>query len=121
MHELTAESINEKIQLIRTKGNISDGYHTFRELYDDRAHLLAIISLGLKDDMWISKLHHDGTMFDDSTFIIGIDVGAIDIRYHLNTRHWSLFSGSVKELDRAPEWHGEDNSATAQLTKAITF
>jgi hypothetical protein len=43
-------------------------------------------------------------MFDDETFICGIETPKGQYTYHYNTRYWPMFSGKV--LDFAPEWDG---------------
>lgn len=85
--------------LIQTK-DISDGYHTFGELYHHRAVLFSIICNTYKDKAWKSKLHSDGDMF-----IVGVETpeGHYTYHYHINP-YWDMFD--VKELDFAPEWDG---------------
>lgn len=87
---------------------MSDGYHTFWELYDHRAKLFAVICNEHKDLAWKSKLHHTGGMYKDM-FIVGIDTPEGQATYHYNIDHyWDLFE--VKVLDRAPEWDGHTPS-----------
>lgn len=92
--------------LIRTK-EISDGYHTFGELYHHRAVLFSIICNQNKGKAWKSKLHDDGTMFgeDDEMFIVGIETpeGQYTYHYHIEP-YWEMFN--VKELDYAPKYDG---------------
>ena len=86
------------------KGEISDGHHTFNELYEHRHILFLAVLMAHREKSWRSKLHSDGTMFD-GWFIAGIDTDFGQATYHLPIRLWELF-GSIKELDRAPEWDG---------------
>jgi hypothetical protein len=51
-------------------GNLSDGYHTFNELYHHRAILFSVICNGLPENSWKSKLHDTGDMYD-GMFIVG--------------------------------------------------
>ena len=86
-------------------GILSDGYHTFDELYHHRAVLFSMICHQNKELAWKSKLHSDGTMFDDM-FIVGINSPYGQITYHYDiVPYWDLFK--VKELERAQKW---DNS-----------
>ena len=107
--ELTIK--NNKIQ-------VSDGYHTFDELYEHRQVLFIALCnklyniefiLNKYPSVWKSKLHPDWTMFEDM-FIMGIwtESGKI-ITYHLDDIYRDLCR--VKELDRAPErdWHTSDD------------
>ena len=96
----------KKEGLIRTK-DISDGYHTFGDLYHHRAVLFSMVCNLLKDKAWKSKLHDDGTMFgeEDEMFIVGVETpeGQYTYHYHINP-YWDLFD--VKELDYAPRYDG---------------
>lgn len=83
---------------------ISDGYHTFGELYDHRTKLFAALVNSLPSILtWKSKLHADGTMYD-GMFIAGIDTGYGQATYHCEMGYWDLFH--CKEIDNAPTWDG---------------
>lgn len=99
--------------LIKTK-DISDGYHTFGELYHHRAILFSVICNLLKEKAWKSKLHADGTMFDGDMFIVGIETpeGNYTYHYHMNP-YWDMFD--IKELDYAPKWDGHKPSDIDRL------
>ena len=87
-------------------GSISDGYHTFDELYDHRAILTALAFNAHKDIAWKSKQHHnpDEPMYD-GMFICGIETPDGQATYHYDIEpYWDLFH--VKELECAPEWDG---------------
>ena len=89
-------------------GNVSDGYHTFNELYHHRAILFSIICNQNSRYAWKSKLHADGTMYDNM-FIVGMNLpikGALyPVTYHYDVEpYWDMFN--VKELERAPNWDG---------------
>lgn len=89
---------------------ISDGYHTFGELYDHRRALTAVLaaSAASAGDSWRSKAHHpdDDPMFEGGYFIVGIDLpGVGPITYHYKLKHWDDFA-AVPELEHAPKWDG---------------
>lgn len=89
-------------------GDMSDGYHTFNELYHHRAILFSIICNQNARYAWKSKLHADGTMYDNM-FIVGMNLpikGALyPVTYHYDIEpYWNMFN--VKELERAPNWDG---------------
>ena len=98
--------------LVRTK-NISDGYHTFGQLYHDRAVLFAIICNTYKDNAWKSKLHDDGTMFDDM-FIVGVATpqGQYTYHYHIEP-YWDMYD--VMEIEHAPKWDGHTHEDINRL------
>lgn len=97
---------------VASKQEISDGYHTFKELYDHRMHLFAFICNGMPEHAWKSKLHHDDTMFDDY-FIVGIETPEGQFTYHYHLDHWDLFQ--VTEKERAPEWDGHTSDDVVRL------
>lgn len=84
-------------------GQVSDGSHTFDELYFHRMMLFAVICKTYKSRAWKSWLHSDGTMYDDY-FIVGLTTPEGDYSYHYHKDHWDLFD--VKELETAPKWDG---------------
>jgi len=100
---------------VETKGEISDGYHTFDELYFHRMMLFAVICNQNKEKAWKSKLHHDGTMYENY-FIVGVTTKKGDYTYHYHLDSWSLFN--VKELDKAPEWDGH---RPEDITRLLTL
>lgn len=103
-------------------GEISDGYHTFNSLYNQRLCLWAALVNAYKDKAWKSRLHHDGEpCFGGGWFIVGITTPAGDYTYHYELKDWNLFD--CKVLDKAPEWDGHtDNDVSRVLTlnKTIT-
>lgn len=85
-------------------GNLSDGYHTFNELYHHRAILFSVICNSMPDKAWKSKLHDTGDMFD-GMFIVGIETPEGQATYHYDIEpYWDIFK--VKELEKAPKWDG---------------
>ena len=84
-------------------GGISDGYHTFDELYFHRMVLFSIILNQNQGISWKSKRHSDGTMYDDC-FICGIETPEGQYTYHYHLDYWDNFK--VKELEYAPEYDG---------------
>jgi hypothetical protein len=91
---------------------VSDGYHTFRDLYDHRRALtaalmrLATTIWGGGLPVWRSKEHHpeDGPMFEGS-FIVGIKLPTGMVTYHYNLEDWDDFS-EVPVLPHAEKWDG---------------
>ncbi len=85
-------------------GDLSDGYHTFNELYHHRAVLFSVICNALPTRAWKSKRHDTGDMYD-GMFIVGIETPQGQVTYHYDVElYWDMFK--VKELDRAPTWDG---------------
>lgn len=98
------------------KGDISDGSHTFNELYYHRMVLFSVICNTYKDKAWKSWKHDDGTMFDNY-FIVGITTEEGDYTYHYHKDYWDMFN--VKELDNAPEWDGHKSEDITRLLSLV--
>ena len=102
------KSINESIIAMNeiqsvASDYISDGYHTFKELYKHRAYLFAAICNMFNDMAWKSLKHSDGTMYD-GMFIVGMSSPYGDMTYHVEVEYWDLFQ--VKTLANAPQFDG---------------
>jgi len=92
----------EKYSILPT--DISDGYHTFDELYEHRVILFIALMQCHKDKSWKSKLHSDGSKFE-GWFIGGINKQeGSQITYHLPESYWSEVD--VETLERAPNFDG---------------
>ena len=102
---------------------ISDGYHTFGELYDHRRALTALLAtiVAPNGHSWRSRAHHpdDSPMFDGGYFIVGIDLPVGTITYHYKLKHWDDFA-AVPELTHAPKWDGAPPSETVARLLAMT-
>ena len=103
--------INNKLNLAR--GLISDGSHTFNELYHHRMVLFAVILKNHLDKAWKSKKHSDGSMYENY-FIVGIDTPDGQYSYHYHMDNWKYFV-DVKELEFAPEWDGHQPDDVVRL------
>lgn len=99
-------------------GQISDGYHTFDELYYHRMVLFSVICNTYRTVAWKSWLHHDGTMYQDY-FIVGVSTEQGDYSYHYHKDYWNLFN--VKELPTAPEYDGHLPSDIDRLFSLIIY
>lgn len=107
--------LKDVYEIERTYGDghdIKDSYHTMSELYFNRLVLFATIVNAYQEQSWKSKLHHDGTMFDNY-FIVGIDTPEGQYTYHYDLKFWSYFN--CKELDTAPEYDGHEPSDIGRL------
>lgn len=101
---------------VESKKDISDGYHTFGELYYHRMTLFSVICKVYKDKAWKSWKHDDGSMFNDS-FIVGIETPEGQYTYHYNTRFFDVFD--VKELEFAPKYDGHQPKDVTRLLSLV--
>ena len=97
---------------VASSAQVSDGYHTFEELYNHRMILFSIICNSYPYRAWKSKLHHDGTIYDNY-FIVGINTPEGYFTYHYHLNHWDKFR--VRELPNAPEWDGHTSDDIVRL------
>lgn len=96
---------------------ISDGHHTFEDLYAHRRLLSKIIFELTPKYSWKSKLHANHTMFDND-FIVGISIPNVgQYSYHYNLKHWNDFN--VRELPTAPPYDGHQPKDIDRLLKLI--
>lgn len=97
--------------------DISDGYHTFKELYHHRAILSSVVFNAYPDSAWKSRYHHDGTMFS-GMFVVGIDTPNGQATYHYDFEpYWNLFR--VPELKRAPAFDGHTSDQAIERIGAL--
>lgn len=97
-------------------GEISDGHHTFNELYHQRAVLFATIVNLNKDKAWKSFKHYDGKYCFDSNgdwFIVGIDTPEGSYTYHYSKEYWDIFD--CEELECGKEWDGHTENDVTRL------
>lgn len=102
----------------KQKGQISDGFHTFDELYEHRITLyIALCKEYERTDkypVWKSKKHSDGSVWKD-WFILGINYGqGTQITYHLPMTSW-LDTNFAIELSKAPEFDGHTSEDVIRL------
>lgn len=100
----------DKLEDTEDKGNISDGYHTFNELYEYRLLYNAsmfneLAKQGLYD-VHKSKLHSDGTVpfGDENWFIVQAELPTGQISNHYEMKDWELFK--VPEKEKANPYDG---------------
>lgn len=95
-------------------GQISDGFHTFKDLYNHRRALTVALMESNLSISWKSKEHHpeDQPMFKGGYFIVGMTLpGEGQISYHYKLHHWTDFD-NVTELPHAPKWNGHSPETT---------
>ena len=86
-------------------GEVSDGFHTFNGLYEQRMILFAALVKAYKSKAWKSYRHEDGEYcFGGGWFIVGIDTPEGNYTYHYENKYWDMFD--CIDLPRAPHWDG---------------
>lgn len=116
--------------------DVSDGYHTFGELYDHRITLFIALckmhnyqplrcSIDGKTEIdcslpWKSKKHSDGELcFGGKWFIAGLwRTKGRQITYHLPIERWNECH-FIEELDKAPKWDGHTPADVLERLKNL--
>lgn len=101
--------------------SISDGFHTFGELYEHRIELFIalcrVYSERVMTIAWRSKIHSDGSSFD-GWFVLGLDYGKDQITYHLPISRWDDCS-FAETMDRAPGFDGHTSRGVLDRLKRL--
>lgn len=128
------QDVNQACSVVRTKAsnirgledlqditeNTTDGFHTFKELYDHRITLFIALCKNFSKynctycedvfgpkchTVWRSKHHSDGSEME-GWYILGTgkEKGK-QITYHLPLERWDE-TDFAETLDKAPEWDG---------------
>ena len=106
---------------------VSDGYHTFSELYEHR-HTLWIAfcdmfnayraAMRLDNPTWRAKKHADGSMYD-GWFVLGVgSLPGEQITYHLPLSKWKDCDFATT-LDKAPEFDGHTSDDVLKRLRLI--
>ena len=94
-----------KVAKVDDIGEVSDGFHTFNGLYEQRMILFAALVKAYKDKAWKSYRHEDGEYcFGGGWFIVGIDTPEGSYTYHYENKYWDMFD--CIDLPRAKHWDG---------------
>jgi len=108
------------------KSQLSDGYHTFEELYEHRHTLCLALMKAMPQNWWFSRKHADGELCfgNEDWFIVGAELPGFapsSIAYHLPARLWdSVKATGAKELSVGKPWDGHTPSDVIdRLTKWI--
>lgn len=119
---MTVNEINKEIAYQKENNedfkakDISDGHHSFGELYHCRMIMSAVICNANSHLSWKSMLHEDGTMFDGS-FIVGVETPEGQYTNHYHVEHWDMFT--VMELDRGRPWDGHTAKDIGRLMSLL--
>lgn len=92
-------------------GLVSDGYHTFNELYEHRIVLFIALCKKMHETrtVWRTEFHSDGSRIE-GWFLLGINTQMGEqITYHLPMRMWDECRFASK-CDRAPAFDGHTSA-----------
>ena len=117
------EDINKEILNLKQFGekvkNISDGNHTFADLYLQRMYLFSVVCSCYPELSWKTRKHFDeenDPMFN-GCFIVGINTPDGIATYHFKLEYWNEFP--IKEIDHAPQYDGYSPEVTLSRIKSL--
>lgn len=98
--------INWLIKFLKADTNkISDGYHTFEQLYEHRIELWILVCKSRKELAWKTRIYSDGSEWK-GWFVLGLNwKHGKQITYHLPMKYWGRLK-SIQHLNRAPNFDG---------------
>lgn len=108
------------LKSIEAEVAISDGYHTFDELYDHRITLYIALCKSYNNgtNVWRSQLHSDGSNYD-GWFILGINYEkGKQITYHIPNERWDETEFAPK-LTMAPDFDGHTSADVLERIKLL--
>ena len=117
---LSVLKLIDSLQQEQDTEEISDGYHTFNELYNYRMlYNAAFFNLLPKEWVHKSKRHHTGEeCFGGGWFIVMANLPTGQISNHYELKDWDLFK--VPEKEFADEWDGHTpQEASERLRKYL--
>ncbi len=112
-----------EIKRYQSPVSVSDGYHTFDELYEHRIELFLALCRRIENmwdshltmwgdqecPVWRSRVHSDGTSME-GWFIMGLySKPGKQITYHLPDKYWDR-TDFAATLDKAPEFDGHTSA-----------
>ena len=114
--DMAIEALSAEAEADADMGEVSDGYHTFNQLYHQRAVLFATIVKQNKEKAWKSWKHGDGKFCFDSNkewFIVGVDTPEGSYTYHYEKKYWDMFD--CVELEHGKFWDGHTEEDVTRL------
>lgn len=97
---------------------MSDGYHSFEELYHHRAILTAALFSSYPNLAWKSVKNSEGEE-DPGWFLVGIKTPRGQATYHYSIKYWDYFK--VQTLEKAPEWDGHTSAEAVERIASMIF
>jgi len=119
---MTIQEINASVAALpdSEKNAVTDGYHTFGELYNHRVRLFVMFCIlfgfqGKKMQrlVWRASYNHDGSKWD-GWFILGIfPKEGEQITYHVPMKYWDMV-GFAETYIQNPHYDGHTSQDVAE-------
>lgn len=117
--------INDNIKRLEDTNGVSDGYHTFGELYEHRIRLYITLCAALKKlgyECQFSKLHNDGTSYDGWLLVSLLDKDGKQLSYHVDeSKHRVLLEkAGIPEVEKI-EYPFDGHSPNDVLERLVSI
>jgi len=96
--------INDSFSIQCRTEDVSDGYHTFGELYEHRFELFVALMLTNPEISFRASLNADGNQYP-GWFVAWMNLPNGQISYHLPERYWDRLASLVTH-ERCPGYDG---------------
>lgn len=108
------DDLNKRIKYLSLgkRNRVSDGAHTFGELYYHRMMLFSVLCNQHEDLAWKSWKHDDGSSIP-GFFVVGIRTPEGQFSYHYRAEHWKYFD--IEEVEYAPKYDGHTSEDITRL------
>lgn len=109
---------SKKDKIISVK-DISDGHHTFGDLYKHRTYLFAVVCNQFKEISFKTKKHFDeeNDPMYNGDFMVGINTPKGIVTYHIKLEYWDLFD--IPEIERGPKYDGYDEEESLERVLSL--
>lgn len=103
---------------VKDDGDLSDGNHTFNELYHQRCVLFAALVNLFPKISWKTKKHDDGKpCFGGKNFLVCIETPEGPYSYHYPMADWDYFD--CKEIEQAKKFDGHTDKDVERLLSLL--
>lgn len=120
---INTQAMNDTIKQFGEAGCIdvamvSDGYHTFADLYFQRLCLTAALFNSYPDLAYKTRRHDDGSEpFGGGWFLVSIGTPKGQYSYHYEDKYWDLFT--VPEREKAEPFDGHTSKDVDRLLSLV--
>ena len=103
----------------KEKGQVSDTYHTFDELYYVKGIMFVSILMSNPDISWRTRKHHDEVInpMYHGMFLAGINTKEGQFTFHLEEEMWEKLN-SINTIECSPVYDGH---TTMDVTRLLSI
>lgn len=118
---MDTKEINKEICKLDNAQNISDGYHTFKELYEHRHLLYLALCANYKDYCYWTYKNSDGSSYNNY-FLLVLKHPEIDqISYHLPIELLDYIEFDIKYKDICDDYDGHNSEDVIDRLLSLTI